>query len=113
MKIKTIILAAILASTSTSAFAMFGNPIEEKVPHWDCSTSITFKNGETRSYELNTHNIMSTAVRVDHQWTLNGKADSTGGKLLAKIYDLNGRGEIIYYTPNGDEFGRGSLECKM
>lgn len=101
----------VLLLLSQSAFCMTGAQINEPVPAWRCSTKITFANGIVRYYELNTANIMTRATRTDHQWTLHGKADSNGFKLLAKIYDLNGRGEIIYYISNGEEFGRGNLHC--
>jgi hypothetical protein len=105
------VLAIALLVSSHSAFAMFGNPISEKVPNWLCSADITFNNGESRSYQLNTKNIMKTAQRVDHEWEMVGKADSTQGKLVMKVYDLNMRGEIIYYTPDGNKFGNGKVKC--
>ena len=108
---KKTIFAIVMVAISTPAFAMFGNPISEKVPAWQCETTIKFNNGESRHYELNTHNIFYGATRIDHQWELVGKADSTGGKLTAKVYDLNGHGTIVYYGTDGNEFGRGDLKC--
>lgn len=111
---KNLVIAALMIVVTTSAgYAMFGNPISEKVPSWACETTITFNNGKTKHYELNTRNIFHSATRTDHQWEIVGKADSTGGKLTAKVYDLNGRGTIIYYGTDGNEFGKGDITCKV
>lgn len=110
MKIK-LIAAFMIAITISPGYAMFGNPISEKVPNWTCETTINFNNGESRHYELNTMNIFHSANRTDHQWEMVGKADSTGGKLTARVYDLNGRGRTKYYSTDGKEFGHGHIEC--
>ncbi|HAV1973388.1 TPA: hypothetical protein JG946_003748 [Enterobacter hormaechei subsp. steigerwaltii] len=109
---KKVILAVVIAAISTPALAMFGNPQSEKVPAWYCTTNMQFNNGESRVYDLNLRNVMKSATRTDHQWEFVGKADSTGGKLTAKVYDLNGRGTITYYGTDGNEFGKGDLLCK-
>lgn len=112
MKKYLIAIMISIITITTPVYAMFGNPISEKVPNWKCETTINFNNGESRHYELNTKNIFHTAERTDHQWSLAGKADSTGGKLTATVYDLNGHGTIKYYGTDGKEFGHGKLQCK-
>lgn len=110
---KKYLIAAVLyfMVATAPAYAMFGNTQSEKVPAWSCSTEMVFKNGDTRTYQLNTRNVFHKAERSDHQWSLEGNADSTGGKLTAKVYDLNGRGTITYYSTDGKPFGTGKIHC--
>lgn len=108
---KKLILAIAITTSSTQVVAMTGAQINENVPNWVCNTEITFANGQERTYQLNTKNIMHNASRSGDMWMLKGKADSTGGKLYMYIYATNGKGTINYYTPDGEEFGKGTAQC--
>ena len=106
---KKLLLSLILVSSSS--FAVTGAIVNQDVPNWTCNTEIKFGNGETRQYPLNTKNIIYSASRSGEMMYLDGKADSTGGKIKMYINTTNGKGTIQYYAPNGTEFGKGTAQC--
>lgn len=108
---KKIILTIAITTCSTHVVAMTGAQIDEPVPNWTCNTHITFANGEGRTYQLNTRNVVHNASRSADMWTLKGKADSTGGRISMYINATYGKGTIKYYTPSGTEFGKGNVRC--
>lgn len=97
---------------SSPVLAVTGASVNQDVPNWTCNTEIKFGNGETRQYPMNTKNIIYSASRTGEMMYLNGKADSTGGKIKMYINTTNGKGTIQYYAPDGTEFGKGTAQCK-
>lgn len=104
-------MAIAIAISSPSVFAMTGAIVDEPIPNWTCNTELTFGNGQERTYQLNTKNIMHNASRSGDMWTLKGKADSTGSNLSMYINATNGKGTIKYFAPNGTEYGNGKAQC--
>lgn len=109
-QMKKITIASLLLVAN--AHAMTGALIDEKVPNWQCHANIQFKNDVSREYDLNTKNIMFNATRSGDIWVLKGRAHSTGGKLLMKVNQTNMKGGIVYFTPQGERFGLGTIQCQ-